>query len=161
MAILCTHGQGAFIYPGAVIKREDPGLSALHITSHRELNNIPCSLYAVGTPADVGIPFEEVKLQTKDGIQLKAYVMVQTKSLSGVRGARSMQSSAATDEEVSPASQLHLCLKHRIPTYPDLLTSMESVVCNVTADVIHVPRKRGELRRRRGVCCYPIYEDAM
>jgi len=72
--MIAIHGERVLIYPGSVIQRPEP----------------------VSTPAEVGLPYEEIKLTTSDKIKLRTYVLVQKRDL---KGARTVRTSVSTDVE--------------------------------------------------------------
>ena len=63
-------------------------------------NRLECThgILLVSTPAEVGLPYEEINLTTSDDVKLRAYVLVQKRDL---KGARTIRTSASTDAEVS------------------------------------------------------------
>jgi hypothetical protein len=93
VAMVAIHGQRVLIYPGSVIQRPDPGPF-----SHETVWSLLIAFLLVSTPAEVGLPYEEINLKTSDGIKLRAYVLVQKREL---KGARTIRTSVSTDAEVS------------------------------------------------------------
>lgn len=87
---------------------------------------------SVSTPAEVGLPYEEINLTTSDGVKLRTYVLVQKRDL---KGARTMRTSASTDAEVCA---------HLFASSPKYLITC--AVCETAANRVHIPRKCRELR---------------
>ena len=102
---------------------------------------------SVSTPAEVGLPYEEINLTTSDGVKLRTYVLVQRRDL---KGARTMRTSVSTDAEVS-AHLFAASLKY--------LTTC--LVCETAANRVHIPRECGELWRWRRICEDILFKNAV
>ena len=108
------------------------------------------STLSVSTPAEVGLPYEEIKLTTSDGVKLRTYVLVQKRDL---KGARTMRTSVSTDAEVG-AHLFDFSLKY-------LTTLASALVCQTAANRVHIPRKRRKLWRWRRICEDILFKNAV
>jgi hypothetical protein len=79
------------------------GQSTLFLLSH------PFLILEVPVPADFGLPYEELVLRTPDGINIRAFLLLQTRKLDGDMLPTSVNTGPKeTDKEVSRLSSFVL-----------------------------------------------------
>ena len=74
--------------------------SCFHSRERHSLNTVQ-SIIEVIKPSDFGLPYQDLALQTPDGITLRCYLLPQTKTLSRTE-ASTIEDHTTTEDEVAP-----------------------------------------------------------